>query len=443
MAHIVPIYLHVRLGFHRSIRRDAGEESRPSSALFLNHNLRERGTYFRNFHLARVLAERGWNTTILTVSPRRTLRPSVDMVRGVRVIQTPQFLTPHRFAASGFCPIDSLYRCLRMGIERFDVVFVSDHLPNVSAPFFAAKLMHPRSVFVADWADLFTDGGVHEHWNTLLAQPVYRASRFLERGLKGWADLCTATSRPLLRILQDQIGVDSWRTLHLPSGCDLKTAFPASMLAARNQLGLPADALIVGRTCSSDRITPTEMQAMLALADRYRALTGREALIYLIGPCDPKKYPKLFAGNCQVRFTGKLKPEQVPVHLAACDLFLLIEDDEVNCRFRGPIRLNDYLAAGRPVVCNSIGDHVVTLTAHEACVVADDFAAPNAVLDVVLTNAVDRDAMGRRARALAEGRLCWDNLGRKLESLILQYIAVLHHETAPIPAHHTVLGAAR
>lgn len=370
----------------------------------------------------------------MTVSPKRTFRASVDTYRGVRVIQTPQFAVPQRFAASGFCPVDSLYRCLMVGTSRFDVVFVSDHLPNVSLPFFASKLLKPETIFVADWADLFTAGGLHEHWNRSIAVPVYRVSRALERGVKRCADLCTATSRPLLSLLRGQLQIPEWRSLHLPSGADSQITFPPTKSQSRRDKGLPSEPLIVGRTCSGDRITPTEINSMIALAERYRSLTQQDLLFYLIGPCDPKKYPKLFASRCKIRFTGKLVAAELPAHLAACDVFLLIEDDEVNCHYRGPIRLNDYLAAGRPVVCNSIGDHVRTLSECAACVVCDDFLAPNAALDEVLTSPAVCDAMGRNARTLAVTSLSWERLGRRLESFILQYAAVLRSQVEPLPA---------
>ena len=183
-------------------------------------------------------------------------------------------------------------------------------------------------------------------------------------GLKKWADVCTVTSRPLWELLREELKVPASRTLHLPSGCDVQIKFPESRAQARSLTGLPADTFVVGRTSSSELITEMEITAMLDLAERFRSLTGQELVYYSIGPCNPEKYPRLFGSKCRIRVTGRLKPEEVPVHLASCDVFLLVEDDRPICRFRGPIRLNDYLAAGRPILCNDIGDHVQTLVEH-------------------------------------------------------------------------------
>jgi glycosyltransferase involved in cell wall biosynthesis len=315
------------------------------------------------------------------------------------------------------------------------VISVSDHLPNVAWPFLAARVFQPDTLFVADWADLFAEGGLHEHWNRGPGKPFYLVSQLLERGIKRRAHLCTATSRPLLKALQDRLDISTLRTFHLPSGCDTQMVFPASQRQARLETGMPLDSLIVGRTSSTGNMTNAEIDAMIQLSERYRALTKKDLVHYLIGPCDRNRYSRLFQSNCQVRVTGRLAPSETPRHLAACDLFLTIEDDTPNNRCRGPIRLNDYLAAGRPIVCNSIGDHVETLAMHEAAVICDDLRTPHPGLDSILTGPAIRQAMGQRARALAEGDLSWEKLAQNFEWFLLQNAPVLQGAEAAVPSY--------
>jgi len=57
--------------------------------LFLNHNYRYSGTYYRAMPMAEQLARRGHEVTLLTVSPEHLWRTAHYEVGGVRVIETP------------------------------------------------------------------------------------------------------------------------------------------------------------------------------------------------------------------------------------------------------------------------------------------------------------------------------------------------------------------
>ncbi len=394
-------------------------DGRKKSILFLNHNWRARATYFRNFNLARVLAARGWDATVMTTSPQRALRVVESMDRGVRVIEMPWFLSNLRYGATGCCPYDIFRRMLKMTGRRYDVYFVSDHLPNVSLPYWVAKKIHPDALFVSDWADLFTDGGVHAHLNHSFTKPIYQISHRLEYGIKRSTDLGTTISRPLLEKLIEQVGVPAERTLYLPSGCDFEVKMPPPRDRARKLLGLPEDTLIIGRTTSTDYMFAAEIPAYLNLWKRVKELTNQDPLFYFIGPCKQESYPQIFRSGFPVRNTGRVPSAEVATHLAACDLFVMIEDDKPFNHFRSPTRLNDYLTVSRPLICNSVGDHIPMLKQHKACVVYDDFAAHNAALDQILTDAAERESMGKRIRALAESDLKnWTALGKKLDDFL-------------------------
>lgn len=354
----------------------------------------------------------------MTMSPERTGRTTETMDRGVKVVETPFFLAGNRLGKTGCCLWDCVVRSAKMVTNRYDVIFVSDHLPNVSLPYLLARMIHPQTLFVADWADLFTDGGVHEHLKHFPATPFYYLSHWLEQGTKRWADLCTATSRPLVKKMVDEVGIPKDQVLHLPSGCDSTLPLPLSRDEARIKLGLPLEAVIIGRTCSAETMFEAEITAFLNLWRRYRELTGEEPLFYFVGPWNPKFCLELSASGCPIRNTGRLKQEEVAIHLAACDLFVMVENDLPFHHFRGPIRLNDYLMVGRPIICNSVGDHVQTLKEHAACVVVDDFSIKHPVLDELLTDSAKRQDMGRRARLLAEGELSWKTLAKNFDEFL-------------------------
>jgi hypothetical protein len=295
-------------------------------------------------------------------------------------------------------------------------------------------LFRRSRIYLADWADLFSRGGCHAAFQRGLGRPLHAGSQWLEYGTKRWAHLATATSRPLQRLLWELCDKPKERTLHLPSGCNVAVRHEESPQPARERFGFDPAGLVVGRTGRTGKagaLHPHEQEAFLAI---HRFLLERNLpapILYLVGNHQADWYPKLKESGCRLRISGLLPPDQVPDHLRVCDLFILVEADTPFNRHRGPIRLNDYLAVGRPILCNSIGDHAQTLTEANAGVIWDDLSQlPQAVQDVLL-NPEARVAMGRNARQLADGELSWVRLTERLERFILSHHPELRSDAVP------------
>jgi hypothetical protein len=252
----------------------------------------------------------------------------------------------------------------------------------------------------------------------------------LEYGTKRWAHLAIATSRPLQRLLWELCDKPKDRTLHLPSGCDAAVTYEESTKPAREMLGFNPPGLVVGRTGRTGKagvLHPHEQEAFMAI-HRFLLDRGLAApTLYLVGDHQADWYPKLKEAGCHVRISGLLPPDEVPAHLRACDLFMLVEADLPSNRHRGPIRLNDYLAVGRPILCNSVGDHSQTLSEANAGVVWDNLSEVPEPIREVLRNRESRLVMGRNARTLAQGELSWGRLTERLERFILNH----HPELRP------------
>ena len=396
--------------------------------LFLNHNLAGQATYFRNLNFAKGLAGLGWKATVMTVAPQQSLRVRLEQDSGVRIIRTPWILPSAFLAGNGCDPWDILFRCLWCGTHRVDITVVSDHLFNVSLPFFVSRSLRRSSGYLADWADLFTRGGCHAAWVHGLRRPFYALSHYLEFYNKRVCDLAMATSRPLLRLLQTDCGKHPDRTIHLPSGCDPTFEFEPDTLPTRNILGIdPVDFVVgrTGRTGIAGRLHPHEQEAFLALHHHLLSRGMPAPLLYLVGNHDVSWYPELVGSGCRLKISGLLPSMEVPKHLRACDVFMLLEADTPFNRHRGPIRLNDYLVVGRPILCNSVGDHSETLTKAQAGLVWDDLSCVSVEVAELLSDHQLRRAMGSNARRLAENELSWPNLASRLDHFLLEHFPQL------------------
>ena len=126
---------------------------------FLNHNLFGRGTYFRAWNLARELAARNHNVTLITFSDKVNPFPKTETVEGVKIIKTGKWF-PTIATDGGYSPWDIFQRILYMSFNRFDVVHGFCHRFNVSLPWFWSKFIKPDSLYIADWADWWCKGGI-------------------------------------------------------------------------------------------------------------------------------------------------------------------------------------------------------------------------------------------------------------------------------------------
>jgi glycosyltransferase involved in cell wall biosynthesis len=114
-------------------------------------------------------------------------------------------------------------------------------------------------------------------------------------------------------------------------------------------------------------------------------------------------------------------------YLAAADVLLLPLKDTVANRGRWPSKVNDYMAAGRPIVATAVGD-CVGLFAEQAIGVAttDDAESFAAGIRSLLDDSSRRAEMGARARDVAERVFAWPILTERLESY---YRTVIEHHS--------------
>jgi glycosyltransferase involved in cell wall biosynthesis len=139
----------------------------------------------------------------------------------------------------------------------------------------------------------------------------------------------------------------------------------------------------------------------------------------LVGPTEAQARrlltdPQAWAG---VRALGPIPFAKLPEHLAAADIFLTPYSNEIANVGRWPNKVGDYMAVGRPIVSNPVGEVKWLFDTHAVGVLADE--TPESFADAVLALLRDpaaADAMGREARRVAETVFAWDQQISKLES---------------------------
>lgn len=404
--------------------------------LFLNHNLRERGTYFRAFHLAHELVRRGHNVTLWTASPSHWYRTAEEtitsegLLAGVRVIETPSW-NPILGQDDGWGPIDIAWRLLRILPEPFDLLYVFAHPPNVYLPMRLSQLFK-RAPIVVDWCDVYRDGifPLREAYRREHGEAGARinAARWaeevearLERGILAHADAVTVISRALEEAAV-QTGVPREKLLCFPSGANLEAISPQDKQACRARLGISGAGPFIGYVANynpDEEFFLASLAKALARHPQARLLTAAPSFTESV-----IQKNSLAASSIQL---GRKPFSEMQYVLGAADILALPLEDNPSNWGRWPNKFGDYLAAGRPVVSNTIGDvrdYFPAPDAEEAIGIAS-LPTPEAFGDAMaslLDNPAQWDAMGRNARALAETKLNWANLAAQAEEFIMRFV---------------------
>jgi teichuronic acid biosynthesis glycosyltransferase TuaC len=150
-------------------------------------------------------------------------------------------------------------------------------------------------------------------------------------------------------------GVDANKVLVAPNAVDRSRFSPGDRAAARQQLGLGDEPLIVsvGHLLSVKRHSVL-IDAFAAIRERTNA-----KLVIIGGPSYEPRYPTQLREQVarlgldeHVRFAGKLPPAEVVMWLRAANVFSLASAREGCCN-----AVLEALAAGLPVVATRVGDN--------------------------------------------------------------------------------------
>lgn len=400
--------------------------------LFLCHNHQGVGTYVRAYELARNLVPLGHDVTLVAVSPDSRTKTRVVRESGLSLVLTANLghggAVMSRLSSSRGWGILDLWERLRLvQTERFDIVQLFDHFPNITIP---SRRCAGRSgtKLVSDWCDVFhLPGGFRDTFKYRL-DGVYRRVGFLPRWylramevkLRKRADAVIVISSRLRR-LGMRYGIDADKMTVLHGGVDVEMIRPLPKTECRKTIGLPVDGKIIlflGRSQFDLEILITSFARLKRrVPDAHLVVVGSNLYEW------PRKLAFQLGLGDGYRETGYCPAEQLPTMLACADAFALPMKDNLINQTRWPNKVGEYLATGRPVVASRVGDIGDLLQDYEAGLTVDnttdDFSEQ---LERVLTDRAKADELGRNARRLACEQLSWAGLAQSLERVYLRVL---------------------
>ena len=109
-----------------------------------------------------------------------------------------------------------------------------------------------------------------------------------------------------------------------------------------------------------------------------------------------------------VTFAGSVSHAEIPQYLAAADIAIACFENNAVTRCKSPLKIVEYMAAGKAIVASDVGDVRTMLGDAGLCVAPGDARALAAGIEQLLTDVPLRVSLESRARRRAEERFSWD-----------------------------------
>jgi len=366
----------------------------------------ERGSFWRSSYFARELSDLGYDVTYMAISPSRKRGFMEREYKGFRLVETPDLFP------IGYDPWDTWQRTRWLRDKSFDLIQTFESRPVVIGP--ALRLKKRLNIpLIMDWCDHFGRGGsVEERPNPLVRALMRPLETYFEESFRTRADGTTVICEPL-RQKAIELGVPPESILLLPNGANIRDFQPQALRPLREKLGLPLDAPILAYP---GVIFDRDARLMAAAFERIHQLCP-EARLLLIGYVNVQVEDYLPAAAEALIRTGTLSDfDLVTDYIAASNIGWLTMVDSGANRGRYPLKVFDFMAAGRPLVSTDVADVGRMIREKEVGLVAPDDPEKLAQTTLQLLRDPARQAeMGKRGRQVVEAEFAGPVVTAKLD----------------------------
>lgn len=393
--------------------------------LFLTYSIAGQSNYLRANSLARALMAEGHRITLLCAPRLPSRSGSTELQKvgpGVLRRVTVRSRSSERLRNSGLSMFEALRRRAAIARENFDLVHGFGHRPTVSwvGPRVARQLGIP---YVADWCDLFGDGGIAAERALPARMTLGVFDRWTERGTYRRADGVSAISSALETRAKELAA--NRRVARVPPG-GLTPASGGDRVRTRRRLGIPQDSQVVVHMSQNHQDI-----ALLTETLKQTAALRRNLHFLLVGSPVPGADRELGPFADRIHSTGLVPHHQIPSLLAAADLALLPYPPSTKNECRFPCSFAEYVGAGLPVVTQPTGDLPRLNSGRSGALFAEaDAGAMAAAVDRLLQTPDLTTDLRRQALEAAARELSWTVGAERLDAVYRQLFTAGERSTA-------------
>jgi len=387
--------------------------------ILISHtSLYKGGSWGRIFPLATGLVINGNDVTILTTNRSFSLFTQQLTVQGVKIIIYPEIIPP-RISRMGFGFLSLFFKIVHVVFNKYDVVHSDNgHRPLSGIPCRLGKRLH-KSVYVAEWYDWYGKGGQYDTKKKLFKVILGWYELMYEIKDKKVADGIVVLSE-VLRDRAKAFKTDD-RIVKIHGGADvsnLKFLLDNSLL--KKKFGINPSTLTLGYINSNSYILE-EFYPLIRTIEEFHLKDKVKILLY----GDSVSLQKQLAPDVsdKIIFMGWVDYAVDFEKLQLTDVFFLFKQEILGNRAGWPNCIGDYLACGRPVLLNPVGE-LEAFTKMYPYAFITTTKEPKTIytkLEQFLQSIEKYKNEGRRIRQLAEEEISWQSKSRVLLSFY-QYL---------------------
>lgn len=395
--------------------------SRCYNILISHTSLFNKAGWGRIFPLAVGLQKVGNQVTILTTNPKFSFFTKRLVISGVVVIIFPEIIHS-RISRLGFGFLSLILKIVYVINNRFDIVHSDNgHRPLSGIPCRLSKRLF-GSVYIAEWYDWYGKGGQYDSKKKLFKWLFGAYEQRFEIRDKEIADGIVVLSevlrnRALLFKNQNRIklihgGADVY---HIPFIQDNSTV--------KQKYNISKDIITFGYI-SSDNYRMAEILPLLAVVSK-NGLTSKVKFLFFGSATLP-----IFDLTADIKNSiicyGWVDYATDYEKLQCVDVFFLFKEEILGNRAGWPNCIGDYLACGRPVLLNPVGEIVEFANKYPNCFIESslEYQDLSEKVDYIISNIDQVRSRYGDIRKLAEDVISWENKSKELFEFY-QYIASL------------------
>jgi len=365
------------------------------------------GAFFRAFHQGRLLAEKGHDVTIMTISPNRKLRFREFNIGKVKYIESPDLLWGK--ARTGWDPYDAFRRILYLSNEKFDIVHSYESRPVAIYP---TLYFRKKSKIIIDWCDWYGRGGTSTERGKIFGKIMEPIETFFEESFHKYSDGTIVMGSELYK-RAISLGIEEKKIINLLHGCDIESIKIYDKKEVRDKLGISQNLKIIGYIGVMRKSTAE----LLFKAIEILINQGSNYKVYLIGSHKLKNIYTFIPDSIKeyVCETGWISNEELNDYLAITDICVLPFKKLISTNNIWPSKLNDYLSAGKPVLCTELDILKDLFNKYEIGIMVKDNPEEFAKGIEKLLISSKLVYFGDNGRQLAQNELNWHNIADKLE----------------------------